>query len=74
LKASTSQEAGERALSGKPGVYCFQKGTKEEAKKTWTYAYGSELGTPGVLYFFVWEVVCSSESLVSSSAGAAKDQ
>ena len=74
LKASNSPEAGERALTGKPGVYWFEKGTKEEAKKTWTYAYGSELGTPGTLYCFVWEVLCSSEGVVSSSGGAAKDQ
>jgi hypothetical protein len=74
IKASSSQEAGERALTGKPGVYCFEKGTKEEAKKTWTYAYGSELGTPGMLYFFVWEVLCSTENLITSSAGQARDQ
>jgi hypothetical protein len=27
-----------------------------------------------MLYFFVWEVLCSSENLISSSAGQAKDQ
>jgi hypothetical protein len=74
IKASSSQEAGERALTGRPGVYCFEMGTKEEAKKTWTYAYGSELGTPGMLYFFVWEVFCSTENLITASAGQARDQ
>ena len=73
LKASSSADAGERFLSGKPGVYCFQRGSKQE-DKLWTNAYGSELGVPGMLYFFMWEVICDKRSAVSSSGGAAKDQ